>query len=327
MVLHSIKFVLISFCSLFIFLSCAKGVSIYNHPFMQDKYPHTKLIEATKDSDPETRKIATFALRDKAQRARFRNNKEMMGIIVKDSCNPLKSLLNDEDWQVRRQALRALSEINCGELTNSIISKLTNDKTEVQSAAAYALRMYPSKETIVSLRNVYKNSSAFFPSTEELRNNAEDSLRYIINNDDYMNKIQLTEFIEVPTIPDNFALIYIRCDSESAKFVVDQTKIGKLGKYDYTCFLVKKGKHRFYAKEGGLFGTLWHERNISLEGGKIYNFHFTGSRSEDRSPAVKRKYGSNAVKITRRINFSCQGSEKENIIYNFRPPLVTKIEF
>ena len=295
---------------------------------MQDKYPHTKLIEATKDPDPKTRENATFALNYKAQRARFRNNKEMMGIIVKDSCNPLKSLLNDEDWQVRRQALRALREINCGELTNSIISKLTNDKIEVQIAAAYALRMYPSKETIVSLRNViYKNSSAFFPSTEELRNNAEDSLRYIINNDDYMNKIQLTEFIEVPTIPDNFALIYIRCDSESAKFFVDQTKIGKLGKYDYTCFLVKKGEHRFYAKQGGLFGTLWDERNISLEDGKIYNFHCTASYHEDRSYAVKRKYGPNAIKTVSRFNFFCQGSEKENIIYNFRPPLVTKIGF
>ena len=282
MSLNSTKFVLISFCSLFIFLSCSKGFNIYTHPFMQDKYPHTKLIEATKDPDPETRRIATFSLRNKARRAKFRNNKEMMALIAKDSCNPLKSLLNDENWKVRSIALRTLGEINCGELTNSIISKLTNDKIEVQIAAAYALRMYPSKETIVSLRNViYENRSAFFPSTEELRKNAEGSLGIIINNHDYLKKIQLSEFIEVPTIPNNFALIYIRCDTKGAAFFVDQTKIGELSKLEYTWLLVKKGKYKFIAKPTGLMSTMWDEKQINLKGGKTYNFLCTGSYSEE----------------------------------------------
>ena len=142
-----------------------------------------------------------------------------------------------------------------------------------------------------------------------------------------MNKMRIADFIEVPTIPNNFALIYIRSDAESAEFFVDKTKVGKLGNYDYTCFLVKKGEYSFYAKDAHLLATMWDKINIKLEGGKIYNFHCEASYSEYTNSEIKMKHGPNAKMIIERFNFYQAGSEKDNIRYNYRPPLAKKIEF
>lgn len=329
--LNSIKFVLISFCSLFLFISCTIK---YNNPFDYRKYKHTELIEATKNPDWKIRRYAIISLREKAT---FGINKEMMELIVKDSCNPLKSLLDDDNWQVRRQAVYTLSTIICGDLTNSIISKLKDDKIEVQITAAYTLQMYPSKETIESLKKVRNESvSGFIASTSaiKLREQAKNSIQKIKRNREYMNKIQLTEFIEVPKIPDNFALIYIRCDAvgtRGAEFFVDQNQIVKLRKDEYTCFLVKKGKYRFHAKGTVPLSGMRAEINISLESGKIYNFHsishYSVGGGTNLTPEQKYKYGSNAKKIIKNFRFFPGGSEKECITYSFRPPIVTKIEF
>lgn len=319
------RFVLISFFFILVFSSCFKKI---NNPFVERKYSHTELLEATKDPDPEIRSMAINALANKAYGAKKENNTELMEIIERDACKRIKMLLDDKAWQVRKSAVSALHTINCSNLENSIISKLENDKIEVQMWAAWALEKYPSKEAIELLKNVFfENRSSFFKPNRSLSGTAGRSLRAIIDNNDFIDSVQLSDFIETPPIPDGFALIYMRCDDNNVILSVGQTKITKLENYEYTCFLVKNGEYKFHAEDARAGVSMFRELNVDLEGGQIYNFYCRIFRSQvTDKDFMKKKYGSNVKSVViESLVFDQKGSEKEYIRYKFRPPLIAKI--
>lgn len=318
--LNSTMSLLISFCFVFLSASCAIQSNKPNNIFKQREYSHIELIKAMKNPDSDIRTQAIYALGEKA--FRVKNEKEKMELIAKDSCKPLSSSLNDNNWEVKRATLSTLNTIVCVNATDNIILKLKDNKTEVQTSAAYTLSHYPSKKTIVALKKVIdENRSTFFAeAATRLKNFAIMSLNNIANND----KLQLNEFAEVPPIPDNFALVYLlnsSRDRSGSNFFINETKIGNLKEHEYTWVLVKEGKYNLRAEEAGLLGRLQGQQYVNLKSSNIYLFLSTISFTEKEITMPR-----NGKLITKTFGFSRVVSEKELISYNFRPAQISKIE-